>query len=42
MNSLPLTDQDEKLVGIASLSNMTMSYMEVWKDSILGKSNTSY
>lgn len=42
VNSLPVTDQDERLVGIASLSNITMSYMDVWDDSILGRSNTSY
>ncbi|MBL7575426.1 manganese-dependent inorganic pyrophosphatase [Peptoniphilus asaccharolyticus DSM 20463] len=42
VNSLPITDQDEKLLGIASLSNITMSYMDVWDDSILGRSNTSY
>lgn len=42
VNSLPVTDENENLVGIASLSSITTSYMDVWDDSILGRSNTSY
>ncbi|MDO4663011.1 MAG: putative manganese-dependent inorganic diphosphatase [Tissierellia bacterium] len=40
LNSLPVTDQDNKLIGIASLSNLTRSYMEVWDDKIIGRSHT--
>lgn len=42
VNSLPVTDQNENLVGIVSLSNITMCYMDVWDDSILGRSNTPF
>ena len=39
-NSLAVVDSDEKLKGIASLSNITRSYMDVWDDKILARSNT--
>lgn len=40
-NSLSVVNNDGQLVGIASLSNITKSYMDVWDDKILGRSNTS-
>lgn len=41
INSLPVVDDDEKLIGVVSLSNIAASYMEIWDDSIIGRSNTS-
>lgn len=40
-NSLTVVDNKGEIVGIASLSNITKSYMDVWDDEILGRSNTS-
>ena len=39
-NSLSVVDADGKIVGIASLSNITRAYMDVWDDKILGRSKT--
>lgn len=41
MKALPVVDDKESLKGIVTLSNLTKSYMEVWDDKILGRSNTS-
>lgn len=40
-NSLSVVDNEGEIVGIASLSNITKSYMDVWDDKILGRANTS-
>ncbi len=40
-SSLPVVDDDENLIGIVSLSNIASSYMEVWDDTIIGRSGTS-
>ncbi|MDU2202722.1 MAG: DHH family phosphoesterase, partial [Anaerococcus hydrogenalis] len=40
LNSLFVVDNDEKLIGVASLSNLTQSYMEVWDDRIIGRTHT--
>lgn len=40
-NSLSIVDENEDLVGIASISNITTSYMEVWDDMILGRAGTT-
>lgn len=40
-NSLSVVDNDGEIVGIASLSNITKSYMDVWDDKILGRADTS-
>lgn len=37
---LPVVDEDEKLIGIASQSNITSSYMDIWDSNIIGKSKT--
>lgn len=42
INSLPVVDDDDNLIGIVSLSNIASSYMEIWDDSIIGRSNTSF
>lgn len=34
-------DENEVLLGIVSLSNITKCYMEIWNDGILGRSKTS-
>lgn len=39
-NSLSVVDAEGKIVGIASLSNITRAYMDVWDDRILGRSET--
>ena len=39
-HSLAVTDSKDSLVGIASLSNITKSYMDVWDDKIIGRANT--
>lgn len=39
-NSLSVIDNKGKLIGIASLSNITKSYMDVWDDQIIGRANT--
>lgn len=41
MKTLPVVDDDDKLLGIASLSNLTECYMDVWDSDILSKSKTS-
>lgn len=40
MSSLPVVDGEENLVGIVSLSNIAASYMEIWDDRIMGRSDT--
>lgn len=39
-NSLSVVDSEGKIAGIASLSNITKSYMDVWDDKILGRAST--
>ncbi|AGX44872.1 putative manganese-dependent inorganic diphosphatase [Clostridium saccharobutylicum] len=39
--SLPVVDENERLLGILSISNLTSAYMDIWDNNILGKSNTS-
>lgn len=41
MRSLPVIDDNQKLIGIVTLSNLTKSYMEVWDDKIIWRANTS-
>lgn len=40
LNSLFVVDDKGKLIGVASLSNLTHSYMEVWDDKIIGRTHT--
>lgn len=42
INSLPVVDDDDNLIGIVSLSNIASTYMEIWDDSIIGRSKTSF
>ena len=41
IKSLPVVDDNERLVGILSISNLTSSYMDIWDENILAKSKTS-
>lgn len=39
-HSLSVVDEEGKIIGIASLSNITEVYMDVWDDRIIGRTNT--
>lgn len=41
VKTLPVTDENEQLIGVVSVSNLTSSYMDVWDNQILSKSNTN-
>ena len=41
IKSLPVVDDNERLVGILSISNLTSSYMDISDENILAKSKTS-
>ncbi len=41
LNSLAVIDENEKLNGIVTISDIIQSYIDVWDNSIIGKSNTS-
>src|SRR5699024_6924389 len=41
LNSIPIIDEKEKLVGIVTVSDIMQSYIDVWDNSILGKAQTS-
>lgn len=40
VKSLPVADAHGNLIGKISVSNLTSSYMDIWDNSILSKSNT--
>ena len=39
-HALSVVNNDGKLIGVASLSNITRSYMDVWDDRIISRANT--
>lgn len=41
LNSLPIIDEREELLGIVTISDIIQSYIDVWDNSIIGKSKTS-
>lgn len=41
VNSLPVIDHNEQLIGVVTLSDIMQNYIDVWDNRILGKSNTS-
>lgn len=41
LHSLPVADENGQLVGIATISDIIQSYIDVWDNTILGKSGTS-
>lgn len=40
VKTLPVIDEYDRLIGIASISNLTSSYMDIWDNNILSKSGT--
>lgn len=40
IKTLPIVDEYNKLMGVITLSNLTASYMDIWDNFILAKSNT--
>lgn len=42
VKTVPVVDSDNVFLGIVSLSNLTSTYMDIWDNYILGKSNTSF
>ncbi len=41
VNSLPVVDENEQLIGIATISDIVESYLEAWDNTILGRSSTT-
>lgn len=41
IKTLPVADENEHLLGVLAISNLTSSYMDIWDNKILAKSNTS-
>ncbi|WP_096635510.1 putative manganese-dependent inorganic diphosphatase [Clostridium cochlearium] len=41
LKTLPVVGNNDKLIGLASLSNITSTYMDIWNNNILSKSNTT-
>lgn len=41
INSLPVVDNNEQLVGVVTVSDIVQSYIDVWDNSFLGKSQVS-
>lgn len=41
INSLPVIDENEQIIGMTSITDIMQNYIEVWDNTILGKSNTS-
>ena len=39
--TLPVTDENNNLIGLVSLSNLTSTCMDIWDSHILGKSQTT-
>ncbi|WP_032121949.1 putative manganese-dependent inorganic diphosphatase [Clostridium amazonitimonense] len=40
IKTLPVTDENDYLKGVVSVSNLTSTFMDVWDTTILAKSNT--
>ncbi|MEK6264151.1 MAG: putative manganese-dependent inorganic diphosphatase [Clostridium sp.] len=41
IKTLPVIDENDRLAGVASVSNLAASYLDIWDNSILAKSNTT-
>ena len=41
VQTLPIVDDEDKLEGLVTLSNLTRAYMEVWDDKVIWRANTS-
>lgn len=42
VKTIPVVKDDDTLLGVVSLSNLTSTYIDIWDNYILGKSETSY
>lgn len=40
INQIQVVDENERLIGLVSLSNLTKAYMDIWDESILGRAST--
>ena len=40
LSNIQVVNEEEELLGIVTLSNLTEGYMDIWDDNILGRSNT--
>ena len=41
IKTLPVADENDHLLGVLAVSNLTSCYMDIWDNRILAKSNTS-
>ena len=41
INSLPVVDENEQLIGIVTLADIIQNYIDVWDNAVLGKSGAS-
>lgn len=41
IKTIPVADENEHLLGVLAVSNLTSCYMDIWDNQILAKSNTS-
>lgn len=41
IKTLPVADENDHLLGVLSVANLTSCYMDIWDNKILAKSNTS-
>lgn len=41
IKTLPVADENEHLLGVLAVANLTSCYMDIWDNRILAKSNTS-
>lgn len=41
LKTLPVVDENNKLIGITSVTNLASSYLDIWDNYILSKSNTT-
>ena len=42
IKTLPVADENNHLVGVLAVSNLTSCYMDIWDNNILSKSNTPF
>ena len=41
IKTLPVIDENDRLAGVATVSNLAASYLDIWDNSILAKSSTT-
>ena len=42
IKTLPVADENDHLLGVLAISNLTSCYMDIWDNRILAKSNTTF